>query len=184
MEKNTNHLHEQLMLFLNGAEKRFSFDVDCKPEERIKFIYQIIFPGIKKVKFYLRFFIARVAQFIDYSPIKVILYRFIGIKIGKGVFISPDVFLDPHFPSLIELGNYCILGWGVKFFAHEYSQNKYRLGRIVVEQGAVIGANAAIRGGVTIGENAEVPYGSIVYKDIPADTFASEFIRPQIRKKS
>jgi acetyltransferase-like isoleucine patch superfamily enzyme len=183
MKNESIEIRRKLLQFLAGNEKLFSFDVRCEPKDRIRFIYQINFPGFQKIKFYARFFIARMTQYIDYSPIKIFLYRMIGLKIGKGVFISPDVFLDPHFPSMIELGDYCILGWGAKFFAHEYSQGKYRVGRIVIKQGAIIGAFAVIRGGITIGENAEVPYGSTVYKDVPANTFASEYIKSHIRKK-
>jgi acetyltransferase-like isoleucine patch superfamily enzyme len=184
MNDEITEIRKKLTEFLSGNNKHFNYEVNCDLKDRIKFIYQINFPGFQKTKFYARFFIGRIAQYIDYSPVKIFLYRMIGIKIGKGVFISPDVFIDPHFPSLVELGNYCILGMGVKFFTHEYTQSNYRLGKIILEQGAVIGAYSTIRGGITIGENSEVPYGSIVYKDIPANTFASEFIRPQIKKRN
>ncbi len=176
MNFETNHqLHQQLQDYLNSGKKRFEFEINYSLPERISGIYEIIFPGIKKYRFYLRFLLARIAQYIDYSPIKVFLYRAIGIKIGQGVFISPDVILDPHFPKLIEIGDYVILGWGAKLFTHEFSAKQYRLGRIIIEEGAIIGGFSLIRGGVTIGKHAEIIANSIVYKDVPENTTFSLF---------
>jgi acetyltransferase-like isoleucine patch superfamily enzyme len=167
-------IRTRLTEFLKTDKKLFSFQIDCNISERIKFIYAIIFPGFEKQRFYFRFLIARIAQIIDFSPIKVFLYRLIGIKIGKGVFISPDVFIDPHFPTLIELGDYCILGWGARLFAHESSGTKYRLGRIRIGEGTVIGAYSTIRSGTRIAKMQEIPFGSIVYKDVAKDVVKDE----------
>lgn len=156
-----------LSAFLKGNEKKLEFEVCCPLEKRIKYIYGIIFPGITKYLFYLRFFVARIAQYIDYSPVKVFLYRLIGMKIGTGVFLSPDVVLDPHFPKLIEIDDYAIIGWGTQLFCHEYDGEKYRVGRISIDRGAVIGGQSIIRSGVRIGENAQIAAACIVYKDVP-----------------
>ena len=169
-------IQTKLKQFLDGKEKLFSFDITGEPKDRIKSIYQIIFPKFQKIRFYVVFLLARIAQYIDYSPIKVGLYRLIGVKIGKGVFISPDVIVDPHFPSLIEIEDYSILGWGVKLFTHEFSGSTYRIGRINIQDGAVVGAYVTIRGGVTVGKMSEIPYGSIVNKDVPANSKARQVL--------
>lgn len=158
---------EQFQTYLKSREKSFEFVVDYPLADRVANIYQVIFPGRKKYQFYGRFVLARIAQLIDYSPIKVGLYRLMGIKIGKGVFIAPDVILDPHFPTLIEIHDYAILGWGAKLFTHYFSGKTYRAGRIIIGEGAVIGAFSLIRGGVTIGKNAHISVDSLVYKDVP-----------------
>lgn len=155
--------------FLKGSAKSFEFPITCALQDRICHIYGVIFPGFTRFRFYGRFIIARLAQHIDYSPFKVFLYRRIGIKIGKGAFISPDVILDPHFPELIEIGEYAILGWGCHLFTHEFTGSSYRAGRIRVGDGAVIGGFTTLRGGVTIGEKAQVASMSIVYKDVPSN---------------
>lgn len=160
----------RLLEFFNSNQRYFEFTVDCALEDRIKFIYKVIFPGFKKIKFYFNFFIARVAQYIDYSPIKVFFYRLIGVKIGRNVYISPDVMIDPHFPFLIEIENHTIIGWGVKIFTHEFTGNKYKIGRINIGEGTVIGGSSAIRCGTNIGKMVDIAFQSNVYKDIPDNT--------------
>ena len=169
MDKNRIiQLRGQLKEFFKSDKRIFVFKVDSELPDRVKFIYQVVFPGILKFKFFLVYLIARLAQYIDYSPIKIFLYRLIGIKIGKGVFIAQDVILDPHFPCLITIEDYCIIGWGAKLFTHEFSNNEYRVGRIDIQEGATIGAFSTLRGGVTVGKMADIPYGTILYRNVPA----------------
>lgn len=161
------HNHERLQAFLKSDERKLELEVDCPIEERVSYTYRVIFPGFEKYRFYWRFFLARLASFIDYSPIKVFLYRRMGIRIGKGAFIAPGVILDPHFPELIEIGEYAIIGWGTHLFTHECTGTHFLAGRIRIGRGAVIGGFSVVRGGVNIGENAKVASTCIVYKDVP-----------------
>jgi len=157
---------EELGEFFKYGEKKFTFDVKCHLSERVGYIYNVIFPGLAKQKFYLRHFVSRIAYFIDYSPIKCLLYRLLGVEIGKGVFISPEVVIDPHFPDLIEIGDYVIIGYGAKIFTHEFDGSTYTLGRVKIGKGAVVGGFATIRGGVEIGEMVTVPVQKIVSRDM------------------
>lgn len=159
---------EKVRSFLGGAEKSMSFEVTAPLEERIGFIYRVLFPGLSRFAFYGRFILARTAQYLDYPPLKVFFYRRAGIRIGKGVYLSPDVVLDVHFPELIVIEDYAILGWGARLFAHEFKNGSYRLGRIRIGRGALIGAFAVVRGGVDVGDGAEVPYNATVFRDVPA----------------
>lgn len=169
-------LRRSLQAFLCGTSRKFEFDINCPVEERIRFIYAVIFPGWAKFRFYLVFAVSRLAGAIDYSPIKVFLYRRIGMKIGKGVFISPGVILDPHFPALIEIDDYAIIGWGTHLFTHEFSGSRYTIGRIRIGRGAVIGGFSIVRGGVVIGANAQVASTCIVYKDVPDNYYVDSVI--------
>jgi acetyltransferase-like isoleucine patch superfamily enzyme len=165
-----------LAQFLTGSEPKFEFTTPCGPKKRIDYIYSVVLPGSKKYRFYWNFLLCRIARAVDYSPLKVLLYRWVGFRIGRGVFISPDVILDPHFPELIEIGDYAIIGWGTHLFAHEFDGIKYRLGRIRVGAGAAIGGFSVVRGGVTIGANARIASSCIVYKDVPEDYFVDTAI--------
>lgn len=72
-----------------------------------------------------------------------------GATIEDDVFIGPNVtFTNDHFPK---------------------SKNKeFKLEKILVEQGASIGAGVVILPGVTIGKNSLIGAGSVVTKDVPA----------------
>jgi len=100
------------------------------------------------------------------SP-KVFFYRRLGMKIGPGVYISPGVVIDAFHPELITLENGCILGYGCRLFTHEITAKSYRLGRVRVRKGAVVGGFATVRSGVTIGAGATVGFNSFVNRDVP-----------------
>jgi len=157
---------DALAEFMQGNEQKFSFAVECPLHERIRYIYSVIFPGRKKQNFYFRYFLSRIAYFIDYPPIKCLIYRVIGVKIGKGVFISSGVVIDVHFPNLIEIEDYVILGYGSRIFTHEFSDATYTVGRVVIGEGTVVGAFATIRGGVRIRKNVTVPINKVVSRNI------------------
>ena len=152
--------------FLSGSGRRLVFRVDCPLESRIRYIYRAIFPGLGLPLFYLRFMVARIAQLSDYSPVKIFLYRLIGVRIGRGVFISPDAFIDPHFPSLITLGDHAILGWGTRIFAHDFDGTKYSMGRVDIGKGAVIGAFTVVKNGVSIGDGVFIHLCGLVMRDV------------------
>lgn len=156
-------IRKEFELFKSSENRKFSFIAGNTIEDRIKFIYAVIFPGLKKYSFFLRHIISRTAYFIDYSPAKVVLYRLAGVKIGKGVFISPQVVIDPHFTDLIEIEDHAIIGYGANIFTHELSGMKYSAGRVKIGRGAIVGAFSSIRAGVEIKENTTVPWQSNIY---------------------
>ena len=157
---------DALAAFMESNEQKFAFTVACPLPERIRYIYSVIFPGRKKAEFYLRYFFSKIAYYIDWSPMKCLIYRCIGVRIGKGVFISPDVVIDVHFPHLIEIQDYVVLGYGSRIFAHEFSDTTYTVGRVVIGEGTVVGAFATLRGGVTIGKDVTVPINKVVSRNM------------------
>jgi acetyltransferase-like isoleucine patch superfamily enzyme len=151
--------------YLKTDEPFFEFSVGSDLKIRNSIPFKVIFPGIQLSYYYFRHFISRVAQFTDYSPIKIFLYRLIGFKIGKGVYISPDVVLDSQFPELLEIGDYAVLGWGAKLFVHDYNGIVYRIGRVKIGTGTVVGGFSFIRAGVSIDDNSLVKLGSLIFNN-------------------
>lgn len=114
-----------------------------------------------------RYLMVSLAHHIPISPIKVWLLRRVGARIGRDVFISPGVVFDPLFPELITIEDGALLGLGCRLITHEYTATSFRLGRIHIGKGAVIGGWAMVRSGVTVGAGATVGACSFVNKDVP-----------------
>ena len=80
-----------------------------------------------------------------------------GVQLWNGITIEDDVFIGPN----------------VTFCNDRYPKSKntnFKLEKILVKKGASIGANSTILPGVTIGENAMIAAGSVIVKNVPANT--------------
>lgn len=76
-----------------------------------------------------------------------------GVQIWDGMEIEDEVFI----------------GANATFCNDRYPKSKnkeFKLEKILIKKGAVIGANATILPGVTIGENAMIGAGAIVTRDV------------------
>ena len=85
----------------------------------------------------------------DRVTLKAGVYLWDGTEIENDVFIGPNAtFCNDRYPK---------------------TKNKnFKLEKIIVRQGASIGANATILPGVIIGNNAMIGAGAIVTKNVPA----------------
>lgn len=82
-----------------------------------------------------------------------------GVQIEDNVFIGHSVtFTNDRYPRATTAGG------GLK------TDNDWVCESTVVKKGASIGSGVTLLCGVTIGENAIVGCGSVVTKDVPADT--------------
>ena len=108
-----------------------------------------------------------IAGIMPWSPWKVAIYRLLGMKIGRGVYIGPGVLIDPPYPELITLQDGCFLGIGCRLFTHEITAGNFRLGRIVIGTGSVVGAYATVRSGVSVGNRVTIGFNSFVNRDVP-----------------
>jgi len=77
-----------------------------------------------------------------------------GVQVWAGLIIEDDVFIGPNATFTNDT-----------FPTRRHSHEQYH--RTYVRRGAVIGANATILQGVSIGRNALVGAGSVVTKDVP-----------------
>jgi len=98
-------------------------------------------------------------DFVTPTPLNVLFYRMMGMKVGKGVIINTSNISDP---CLITLGDYVTIGGSATLFAH-YGQKGYLIiSPVHIKKGATIGLKASIMGDVVIGENASVKAHSVV----------------------
>lgn len=102
--------------------------------------------------------------------LKVFLYRLLGMTVGERVSFGLEATPDVFFPELLTVEDDAIVGYDATLLCHEFLQDEYRTGEIVVGERAMIGAGVVVLPGVTIGRDAQVAANSLVTADVPPET--------------
>jgi len=92
-------------------------------------------------------------EFITPTPLNVLFYRMMGMKIGKAVHINTTNISDP---ALIEIGDHVTIGGSVHMLAHYGQKGFLVLSRVKIGSGVTVGLKATIMGDVEIGNNAVI----------------------------
>ena len=115
--------------------------------------------------------------------IRAWLWRKMGCKVGKNVFIGHTVALDYGNTNLITIEDKVVITNCCILLCHRRNVKGYKRGDdsyelpyikepIVLKKGCQIGMGSIIMPGVTIGEGAIIGARAVVTKDIPAWTVA------------
>jgi len=104
---------------------------------------------------------------VPFSNLRVLLYKIIGFKIGKNVFIGMKCYMDDIDPSKTIIEDNVIISYGCYFACHGINQ----LHTVIhIKKMAYIGMRCNIVSGkknITIGANSIVGAGSLINKNIP-----------------
>lgn len=118
------------------------------------------------------FAVIQLSRYTPFLGMKNWLYRtFLGMQVGDQTAVALMVMMDVMFPELISVGRNTIIGYNTTILAHEYLTDEYRLGRVIIGDNVMIGANSTLLPGITIGDGAVVAAGSLVNRDVPAGAF-------------
>ncbi|WP_254274143.1 acyltransferase [Haloarcula marina] len=98
------------------------------------------------------------------------LLRRLGVTVGTGVAWGLESTPDVFWPELITVRDDAIVGYDATLLCHEFLQDEYRTGEVVVGERAMIGAGAIVLPGVEIGADAQVAANSLVTEDVPPET--------------
>lgn len=101
-----------------------------------------------------------VLDLITPSPLNILFFKMMGMKVGKGVLINTSNVSDP---CLITLEDYVTIGGSVYMMAHYGMKGFLIIDKLHVKRGAMVGLAAKLLGGVTIGEKAVVGPNVAVY---------------------
>jgi hypothetical protein len=106
-------------------------------------------------------------EFVTPTPISILFYRLMGMKIGKGAHINTTNISDPR---LIEIEDKVTIGGSVHIIGHYAAKGYLLVEPVKIRKGATIGLKATIMGDVEIGEGATIaPHEVILPKSrIPA----------------
>lgn len=111
-----------------------------------------------------------VIQLIKYSPIlrvKSWLLRRLGAEVGSHVSLALSATPDVFWPELIRIEDNAIVGYDATILCHEFLEDEYRTGEVVIGENAMIGAGAIVLPGVHVGKGASVAANSLVASDVP-----------------
>ncbi|MDL2281719.1 acyltransferase [Parabacteroides sp. OttesenSCG-928-G06] len=112
------------------------------------------------------------------------LWRVIGVKAGRELYIGYGVYLDVDGTKRLTIGNNVMIAAECLLLLHKRDISKYAIGVIqqtlphkalciTLKDNVSIGMRSIIMPGVTIGEGAVIAAGSVVTKDIPPYTIAA-----------
>ena len=100
------------------------------------------------------------------SLINVSYYRLMGVKIGRGVFISRRAHIDVR-RGKISIGNNVHIGGGTYVLSHTGFRVVKEGEETIIEDNVRIFVNSVIFPGIKIGNNSIVGAGAVVMKDVP-----------------
>ncbi len=112
-------------------------------------------------------------------PLRLWLYRRMGVRIGRDVFVGLESYLDCQFPELITIEDEVTISIRVTVVVHDDARRPDRVepgagdgtvAPVVLRRGCYLGAGCLILPGVTVGERAVVAAGAVVTRDVEAET--------------
>jgi acetyltransferase-like isoleucine patch superfamily enzyme len=122
------------------------------------------------------------ARFCIHGGLRVALYRWMGARIGRDVFIGLDAYLDDQFPELIVIEDSVTISFRVTIAVHDDARRMDRLDAgklqgtvapVVLERGCSLGAGCLLLPGVTVGERSIIAAGAVVTRDVPPGKVAA-----------
>jgi acetyltransferase-like isoleucine patch superfamily enzyme len=113
------------------------------------------------------FIVVWIARYSPSLKLKNWLLRRLGADVGVGVAWALTATPDVFWPDLITIEDDAIVGYDATILCHEYLQDEFRTGEVVIGKRAMIGAGAIVLPGVHIGDDAQVAANSLVDRDVP-----------------
>lgn len=111
-----------------------------------------------------------IVRFTVIPRFRIIIYRWMGINIGKNVFVGLDCYLDDEVPGLITIEDDVTIAFRVTVVAHD--DVRQEVSPIIIRKGSYVGTGAIITMGVEIGQSAVIGAGAVVTKSVEAGATA------------
>jgi non-ribosomal peptide synthetase-like protein len=108
-------------------------------------------------------------QAFNGTPLKNVIWRLLGVRIGRRVFDDGCAFVEKTF---VSIGDDCTLNAGSIVQCHSQEDGAFKSDRTTIGNGVTLGVGAFIHYGVTIGDGAEIAADSFLMKgeEVPPRT--------------
>ncbi len=119
------------------------------------------------------------ARFCIPGGLRMALYRWMGVAMGRHVYVGMETWLDDQFPELIQIEDDVVISFRVTVVVHDDARRMDRIepgqlegtvAPVILRRGCYLGAGALVLPGVTVGERAVVAAGAVVTRDVPPRT--------------
>ncbi|MDO8725082.1 MAG: acyltransferase [Candidatus Methanoperedens sp.] len=139
---------------------------------------------IKNPFFILSFYHAvllRLAALPVSNKVRIMIYRHLGMRIGKDAYIGPNLEIVDHpFSKLIVIGTRVSIAARVTLVVssgpnNSRLKNMYprKFGEIIIEEDAWLATGVIVLPGITIGKMSIIGSGSVVTKNVPPYSVAA-----------
>lgn len=107
-------------------------------------------------------------DFITPTPVNILFYKMMGMKVGRGVHINTTNISDA---CLIKLEDKVTIGGSAHIICHYASKGYLVISPVTIKEGATLGLKSTVMGDVEIGEYATIAPHEVVYPKsrIPAN---------------
>ncbi|HEV2953929.1 MAG TPA: Pls/PosA family non-ribosomal peptide synthetase [Candidatus Dormibacteraeota bacterium] len=102
-----------------------------------------------------------VAELFSGTPVKVLYWRLVGMKIGRRVFDDGCAITEPR---LVSIGDDCTLNAGSCIQCHSLEEGVFKSQPTTVGAGSTLGISTLVHYGVTIGDDASLDADSFLMK--------------------
>jgi acetyltransferase-like isoleucine patch superfamily enzyme len=117
----------------------------------------------------------KIAYFIPGGgSVRPLLHKMRGVKLGKNIWISQNVYIDELHPEGVTIQDNCTIGLRTAIFTHFYwgpLRPNQTAGKVTIEKDVFVGPYCVILPGVRIGQGSVIKAGTVVTKDVPPFTF-------------
>jgi acetyltransferase-like isoleucine patch superfamily enzyme len=132
---------------------------------------------LSRIRFWIRYYLACRGNKIKYL-------RSLGVQIGDQCDILANISSFQGEPYLIRMGSRVTVTAGVLFITHDGATRVFRnsdprwtketglYGKIEIGDNVFIGVNSILLPGISIGSNSVIGAGSVVTRDVPANSVA------------
>jgi maltose O-acetyltransferase len=115
----------------------------------------------------LHYAVVVLARHLPSLRLKNWLFRRLGMTVGPHAAWALESTPDVFYPDRITVEDGAIVGYDATLLCHEFLREEFRVGEVVVREGAMIGAGAVVLPGVEVGAGAQVMANSVVTEDVP-----------------
>jgi UDP-3-O-[3-hydroxymyristoyl] glucosamine N-acyltransferase len=122
---------------------------------------------VESLKMCFRGWLLEMLLRLPFDRPKLLLLRRFGARIGKNVHIAAGAWVDPLYPQLLTIEDNVLIGSHTRLFFHEFSIDEFRVGKVIIRRGALVGGSALIRCGVEIGAGSTVAGGTVLGRNVP-----------------